>query len=143
MFALASTGLMVSQGIGFVTAGAIGQFLRAGTTIAVFAASGLFTLALVRVPASRPGKRDTMTALINKAAHSHSTAAPDKAQATEETTMHQSLMTAIQDDAQRAGERDRLLLEAQRARVKDDQRKHRRSPRTGRRSAARLRPGIP
>jgi hypothetical protein len=31
-------------------------------------------------------------------------------------TIHQYLMSAIQDDAQRAGERDRLLLEARRAR---------------------------
>ena len=31
--------------------------------------------------------------------------------------MHQYLSKAIQDDAQRAGERGRLLLEAQRARV--------------------------
>ena len=31
-------------------------------------------------------------------------------------TIHQYLMRAIQDDAQRAGERDRLLLEARRAR---------------------------
>lgn len=31
-------------------------------------------------------------------------------------TMHQYLMRAIQDDAQRAGERDRLILEARRAR---------------------------
>jgi hypothetical protein len=30
--------------------------------------------------------------------------------------MHQYLTKAIQDDAQRAGERDRLLLEARRAR---------------------------
>lgn len=50
MFALASTGLMVSQGIGFVTAGAIGQFLQASTTTAVFGACGLVMLALVRLP---------------------------------------------------------------------------------------------
>jgi hypothetical protein len=31
-------------------------------------------------------------------------------------TIHQYLMSAIQDDAQRAGERDRLHLEARRAR---------------------------
>jgi hypothetical protein len=31
--------------------------------------------------------------------------------------MRQHLMKAIQDDAQRAGERDRLLLEARRAHV--------------------------
>ena len=31
-------------------------------------------------------------------------------------TIHQDLIRAIQDDAQRAGERDRLLLEARRAR---------------------------
>ena len=31
-------------------------------------------------------------------------------------TIHQYLMRAVQDDAQRAGERDRLLLEARRAR---------------------------
>ena len=31
--------------------------------------------------------------------------------------MRRYLMTAAQDDAKRAGERDRLLLEAQRARV--------------------------
>jgi hypothetical protein len=37
--------------------------------------------------------------------------------ATEETTMRQYLMKAIQDDARRAGERDRLYLEAQRARA--------------------------
>ena len=37
--------------------------------------------------------------------------------AIEETTMHRYLSKAIQDDAQRAGERGRLLLEAQRARV--------------------------
>jgi hypothetical protein len=36
---------------------------------------------------------------------------------TEETTMRQYLMKAIQDDAQRAGERDCLLLEARRAHV--------------------------
>jgi hypothetical protein len=36
--------------------------------------------------------------------------------ATEETTMHRYLMRAIQDDARRAGERDRLHLDAQRAR---------------------------
>src|SRR5580700_7191370 len=36
---------------------------------------------------------------------------------TEETTMRQYLMKAIRDDARRAGERDRLYLEAQRARV--------------------------
>jgi len=30
-------------------------------------------------------------------------------------TIHQYLSKAVQDDAQRAGERDRLLLEAQRA----------------------------
>ena len=34
---------------------------------------------------------------------------------TEETTMRQYLMKAIRDDARRAGERDRLYLEAQRA----------------------------
>jgi hypothetical protein len=38
--------------------------------------------------------------------------------------MHRYLMKAIQDDAHRAGERDRLLLDAQRARVA-------RRPRTG------------
>ena len=37
--------------------------------------------------------------------------------ATGETTMRQYLTKAVQDDAKRAGERDRLLLEAQRARV--------------------------
>lgn len=31
-------------------------------------------------------------------------------------TIHQYLMRAIQDDAERAGERDRVLLEARRAR---------------------------
>lgn len=31
-------------------------------------------------------------------------------------TIHQYLSKAVQDDAQRAGERDRLLLEARRAR---------------------------
>lgn len=30
-------------------------------------------------------------------------------------TIHQGLMTAVKDDAQRAGERDRLLLQARRA----------------------------
>jgi len=32
-------------------------------------------------------------------------------------TIHQYLSKAVQDDAQRAGERDRLLLEARRARA--------------------------
>lgn len=32
-------------------------------------------------------------------------------------TIHHYLMRASQDDAKRAGERDRLLLEAQRARI--------------------------
>ena len=36
-------------------------------------------------------------------------------QATEEIAMHQYLTKAIQDDAQRAGERDRLAVKAQRA----------------------------
>ncbi len=34
-------------------------------------------------------------------------------------TIHEYLMKAIQDDARRAGERDRLLLEARRARPGD------------------------
>lgn len=38
-------------------------------------------------------------------------------------SIHQYLSEAIQDDAQRAGERDRLLLEARRARVARDLRK--------------------
>jgi hypothetical protein len=33
------------------------------------------------------------------------------------TTIHEYLMNALQDDAQRAGERDRVLLEARRARL--------------------------
>ena len=37
-------------------------------------------------------------------------------------TIHQYLMKACQDDVQRAGERDRLLLEAKRARMARRQR---------------------
>lgn len=37
-------------------------------------------------------------------------------------TIHHYLMKASQDDAQRAGERDRLLLEARRARTASRQR---------------------
>ncbi len=60
--------------------------------------------------------RDTSPAKIN----SHRPQAGHLAKpshAIEETTMHQYLAKAIQDDARRAGERDRLHLEAQRARV--------------------------
>ena len=32
-------------------------------------------------------------------------------------TIHRYLMTAVKDDARRAGERDRVLLEARRARI--------------------------
>lgn len=60
--------------------------------------------------------RDTSTAEL--ISYRHQSGSPAKrTQATEETTMHQYLMKAIQDDAQRAGQQDRLLLEAQRARV--------------------------
>jgi hypothetical protein len=41
--------------------------------------------------------------------------------------IHQYLSKAVQDDAQRAGERDRLLLEARRAR---GSRRHRAGPAT-------------
>jgi hypothetical protein len=37
-------------------------------------------------------------------------------------TIHQYLMKATQDDAKRAGERDRLLLEVRRARITHRQR---------------------
>jgi hypothetical protein len=50
-------------------------------------------------------------------------------------TIHRDLMRAVQDDAQRAGERDRLLLEARRARKT---RRPRRDPGVPARSLARL-----
>jgi predicted MFS family arabinose efflux permease len=78
MFAVASTGLMVSQGIGFVTAGAIGQFLHAGTTIAVFGACGLFTLALVRLPGikAQQARRDDSSHQQNGSFPQHRRAVP-------------------------------------------------------------------
>ena len=60
--------------------------------------------------------RDTSPAELISCRHQAGSLARPS-QATKENTMRRYLMTAAQDDAKRAGERDRLLLEAQRARV--------------------------
>jgi hypothetical protein len=43
-------------------------------------------------------------------------------------TIHEYLSKAVQDDAQRAGERDRLILEARRARISRRERVGRAAP---------------
>ena len=58
--------------------------------------------------------RDTSPGQLISAGTEH---AGQAGQATEEIAMHEYLTKAIQGDAQRAGERDRLALKAQRARV--------------------------
>ena len=78
-------------------------------------ACGSARVVMPSAPGDSEASRDTSPAkLISYRLQAGHRANPSHA--TEETTMHQYLARAIQDDARRAGERDRLHLEAQRAR---------------------------